>query len=85
MRITVAVNQALQPIVGLRQGTKAEVLVSWYFTLLYFSERTLTEPHDIFASISSIAQLAYRVLQCRYLAGLWRTICRTVFVEASSP
>jgi hypothetical protein len=39
--------------------------------LSLFAMRGLTEPKDIFVCITSIAQLARRVTQCRYLAGLW--------------
>ncbi|KAK3933968.1 heterokaryon incompatibility protein-domain-containing protein [Diplogelasinospora grovesii] len=48
-----------------------DVLREWYEVLTKFTPRGLSEPHDIFAAITSLAQLAHRFLQCRYLAGLW--------------
>lgn len=51
---------------------RAEALYIWYQSLLYdFTERHLTEPHDIFAAISSLAQIVQPCVGGRYLAGLW--------------
>lgn len=46
-------------------------LKGWYEFLQQFTMRELSNPHDIFAAIASIAELAQRVLGSRYLAGVW--------------
>lgn len=50
------------------------MLQHWYMILRDFTTRQLTNPGDVFASTSSLAQLAARHLASpghRYLAGLW--------------
>lgn len=50
------------------------VLQHWYMMLRDFSTRQLTDPGDIFASTSALAQLVARHLHSdrhRYLAGIW--------------
>ncbi|KAK0631012.1 heterokaryon incompatibility protein-domain-containing protein [Bombardia bombarda] len=49
----------------------AEVMRRWYGMLFHFTPRALTEPHDVFACVASIAMLVGRVVKSRYLAGLW--------------
>lgn len=56
---------------GFKPDTKPDVFRKWYGMLFLITPCHLTEPWDIFASIASIAQRTHRVLQCRYLAGLW--------------
>lgn len=50
---------------------RERVLKSWYLMVMDYTERELSNPHDIFAGISSIAQLAEASLESRYLAGIW--------------
>lgn len=56
-------------------GTPTEVLRRWYTLLFNFSLREITEPHDVFACITSLAQLvsekATPEKAGRYLAGIW--------------
>lgn len=48
------------------------VLEHWYVMLVEFTNRRLSNPHGIFASVSSLAQAAARLMGgCRYLAGIW--------------
>lgn len=48
------------------------VLEHWYVMLVEFTNRRLSNPHDIFASVSSLAQAAARLMGgSRYLAGIW--------------
>ncbi|KAK0721850.1 heterokaryon incompatibility protein-domain-containing protein [Lasiosphaeria miniovina] len=70
-RTAVDGNDASFHLGGPRPGSKPEVLRRWYAMLSDFTSRELTEPNDIFASITSIAQLVHSVVKCRYLAGLW--------------
>lgn len=50
------------------------VLEHWYVMLVEFTNRRLSNPHDIFASISSLAQAAASLMGgSRYLAGIWET------------
>ncbi|KAK3331808.1 hypothetical protein B0T19DRAFT_472826 [Cercophora scortea] len=58
-------------LAGPDPGTKPTVLRAWYAMLQNFSARALTEPHDVFACIASLALIAHRVVGWRYLAGLW--------------
>lgn len=48
-----------------------KTLSMWYQSLFDFTQRKLSNPHDVFAAIASIAKLAKEILQSRYLAGLW--------------
>ncbi|KAI1107049.1 HET-domain-containing protein [Jackrogersella minutella] len=51
---------------------RAEMLDLWYKKVLWnYTQRQLTNPHDIFAAVSGIAQLAQQSIKSRYLAGLW--------------
>lgn len=68
---TTTAENASQYIYGPGISSKAEVFRRWYSMLHEFTPRALTEPFDVFACVNSIAQQAHRVLQCRYLAGLW--------------
>lgn len=43
----------------------------WYNILTLFTKYPLSNSHDIFGAISSIAQQASHVLKSHYLAGLW--------------
>ncbi|KAF4805821.1 hypothetical protein CGCSCA5_v015005 [Colletotrichum siamense] len=54
-----------------READIAKTLSMWYQSLYDFTQRKLSNPHDVFAAIASIAKLAKEVLQSRYLAGLW--------------
>lgn len=54
-----------------REQLRTQMLQLWYQAVFEYSYRQLTNPHDIFAAISSIAQLAKRSIRSRYLAGLW--------------
>ncbi|KAK8106354.1 hypothetical protein PG999_009713 [Apiospora kogelbergensis] len=48
------------------------VLEHWYIMLRHFTSRSLSNPHDVFASLSSLAQSVAPYLgQSRYLAGIW--------------
>ncbi|KAH9908281.1 heterokaryon incompatibility protein-domain-containing protein [Xylariomycetidae sp. FL2044] len=56
------------------QLPQSELLRLWYRGILVnYSSRSLTEPNDIFAALSSIAQRLRATIQSRYLAGLWET------------
>lgn len=48
-----------------------QALQEWYTLLKLFVITNLSNPHDIFAAIAALAQEASRVLNSRYLAGLW--------------
>ncbi|KAH6621603.1 heterokaryon incompatibility protein-domain-containing protein [Chaetomium sp. MPI-SDFR-AT-0129] len=48
-----------------------EVLRDWYKILSQFSVCQLSNPHDVFAAINAVAQQASRLLNSRYLAGIW--------------
>ncbi|OHE93332.1 heterokaryon incompatibility protein [Colletotrichum orchidophilum] len=50
---------------------KETTLKMWYEYVDMFTMRALSNPHDIFAAIASIAKLAQDVLKSRYLAGIW--------------
>ncbi|KAK2014317.1 heterokaryon incompatibility protein [Colletotrichum eremochloae] len=50
---------------------KETTLMMWYEFVDTYTMRDLSNPHDIFAAIASIAGLAQDVLGSRYLAGLW--------------
>lgn len=54
------------------QSRRHAVLEHWYVMLAEFTNRRLSNPHDIFASVSSLAQAAARLMRgSRYLAGVW--------------
>ncbi|KAI1386154.1 HET-domain-containing protein [Hypoxylon trugodes] len=51
---------------------RTEMLRLWYKSFLVkYTQRQLTNPNDIFAAISGIAQLAQQSIKSRYLAGIW--------------
>lgn len=51
---------------------RAQMLSIWYKKILpSYTIRQLTQQADVFAAISSIAQLAQNSIRSRYLAGLW--------------
>ncbi|KAL0944623.1 uncharacterized protein CTRU02_202510 [Colletotrichum truncatum] len=50
---------------------KESTLKLWYEGLHLYTRRKLSNPHDVFAAIASIAGLAQKILRSRYLAGLW--------------
>ncbi|KAF6808106.1 hypothetical protein CMUS01_13960 [Colletotrichum musicola] len=50
---------------------KDKTLNMWYGRVEQFTRRSLSNPHDIFGAIASIAKLAHGALGSRYLAGLW--------------
>ncbi|KAK0377183.1 heterokaryon incompatibility protein [Colletotrichum limetticola] len=50
---------------------KETTLSMWYDFVDSFTMRALSNPHDVFAAIASIAILAKDVLKSRYLAGIW--------------
>ncbi|KAI1457539.1 HET-domain-containing protein [Annulohypoxylon moriforme] len=55
-----------------REKMRSEILELWYKPMLWdFTRRLLTNPHDIFAAMSGIAQLAQMSIRSRYLAGIW--------------
>ena len=65
------VSKREQSLTSLHPGTKPEVLRRWYQMVNSFTPRALTEPHDIFACIVSVAMITHGILKARYLAGLW--------------
>ncbi|KAJ0158866.1 hypothetical protein CTA2_10729, partial [Colletotrichum tanaceti] len=59
---------------GARSSPAADrdaTLDAWYRSVETYTMRALSNPHDVFAAIASIAKLARDVLGSRYLAGLW--------------
>lgn len=48
-----------------------ETLKEWYNTVTQFTQCSLSNPHDVFAAITAVAQQAAPRLNSRYLAGLW--------------
>ncbi|ROV87921.1 hypothetical protein VSDG_09481 [Cytospora chrysosperma] len=50
---------------------RERVLSDWYVLLREYTWRELSNPHDIFAALSGIAQLTGQTLESRYLAGIW--------------
>ncbi|KAI1742756.1 heterokaryon incompatibility protein-domain-containing protein [Xylaria scruposa] len=64
--------QQLRAYPGDAGVVRSSVLEHWYVTLIEFTHRRFSNPHDVFAGISSIAQAAAPHLGgSRYLAGLW--------------
>ncbi|KAF5547940.1 hypothetical protein FPHYL_10065, partial [Fusarium phyllophilum] len=53
------------------QLTRDRLLQYWDEIVVDFSRRQLSNPHDIFAALASIAEPISNALQSRYLAGLW--------------
>ncbi|KAF5627141.1 hypothetical protein F52700_8624 [Fusarium sp. NRRL 52700] len=53
------------------QLTRDRLLQYWDEIVVDFSKRQLSNPHDIFAALASIAAPISETLQSRYLAGLW--------------
>jgi len=52
--------------------TRSEkTLNEWYHVVSQYSMRRLSNPHDVFAAVSSLARLTQGVLESRYLAGIW--------------
>ncbi|KAG7413815.1 hypothetical protein Forpe1208_v008231 [Fusarium oxysporum f. sp. rapae] len=56
---------------GNTQLTRDRLLQYWDEIVVDFSRRQLSNPHDIFAALASIAAPISQALQSRYLAGLW--------------
>ncbi|KAI1076426.1 HET-domain-containing protein [Whalleya microplaca] len=55
-----------------REQLRIQMLQLWYRDIFWnYTSRLLTNPHDVFAAISSVAQLAKNTIGSRYLAGLW--------------
>lgn len=52
-------------------NAQEEVLSDWYRILNQFSVCQLSNPHDVFAAIIAVAQRGSRLLNSRYLAGIW--------------
>jgi hypothetical protein len=48
-----------------------QVLKEWYQTVFEFAQCSLSNPHDIFAASTALAQQTSAALQSRYLAGIW--------------
>jgi len=48
-----------------------ETLKEWYGILTQFTQCSLSNPHDVFAAITAVAQQAAQRINSRYLAGLW--------------
>ncbi|KAK1827455.1 heterokaryon incompatibility protein-domain-containing protein [Podospora conica] len=48
-----------------------EALKVWYKSLFEFTQCSLSNPHDIFAASTAVAQQTSAALQSRYLAGIW--------------
>ncbi|KAK5655123.1 hypothetical protein OQA88_6022 [Cercophora sp. LCS_1] len=46
-------------------------LKEWYNTIFQFSQCALSNPHDIFAASTALAQQTSAVLNSRFLAGIW--------------
>ncbi|KAH8706190.1 heterokaryon incompatibility protein-domain-containing protein [Ilyonectria robusta] len=53
------------------QALKERTLREWYLAMEVFVTCSLSNPHDIFAAITALAQPAARILKSRYLAGIW--------------
>lgn len=66
-------NTALSPSVQeLGIGARRRHLLRVWDTLVVdFSSRHLSNPHDVFAAIASVAGQLEQVMESRYLAGLW--------------
>ncbi|KLO95494.1 tol protein [Fusarium fujikuroi] len=56
---------------GNQQLIQDRLLQYWDEIVVDFSRRQLSNPHDIFAALASIAEPISKALQSRYLAGLW--------------
>ncbi|KAF5541985.1 hypothetical protein FMEXI_7684 [Fusarium mexicanum] len=56
---------------GDTQLIRDRLLQYWDEIVVDFSRRQLSNPHDIFAALASIAAPISKALQSRYLAGLW--------------
>ncbi|KAF5968999.1 hypothetical protein FBULB1_10463 [Fusarium bulbicola] len=56
---------------GDTQLIRDRLLRYWDEIVVDFSRRQLSNPHDIFAALASIAASIFKALQSRYLAGLW--------------
>ncbi|KLO97742.1 related to tol protein [Fusarium fujikuroi] len=56
---------------GSPQSTRDRLLQYWDEIVVDFSRRQLSNPHDIFAALASIAEPISKALQSRYLADLW--------------
>ncbi|KAF5686908.1 hypothetical protein FCIRC_2599 [Fusarium circinatum] len=56
---------------GNTQLMRDRLLQYWDEIVVDFSRRQLSNPHDIFAALASIAAPISEALQSRYLAGLW--------------
>jgi hypothetical protein len=50
---------------------REKLLKQWDWIIFTYTKRQLSNPHDIFAAIASIALPISEVLGSRYLAGLW--------------
>ena len=66
-----ALNFALSAMGGDLNSRRIRSLKLWDSLLIDFSKRHLSNPHDIFAAIASVAGLLSEAMQSRYLAGLW--------------
>ncbi|KAF4980558.1 hypothetical protein FZEAL_3453 [Fusarium zealandicum] len=53
------------------EAKRDRLLTKWDSILVDFSKRRLSNPHDIFAAIASIAAPMSKAIESRYLAGLW--------------
>ncbi|RGP78904.1 hypothetical protein FLONG3_2809 [Fusarium longipes] len=53
------------------QLSRDRLLQYWDEIVVDFSKRQLSNPHDIFAAVASIAEPISKALKTRYLAGLW--------------
>ncbi|KAI1412207.1 HET-domain-containing protein, partial [Hypoxylon sp. FL1857] len=55
-----------------QERLRNQMLELWYKKILFsYTQRLLTNPYDIFAGVSGIAQLAKQTIGSRYLAGIW--------------
>jgi len=52
---------------------REQMLNEWYHVVSQYSKRRLSNPHDVFAAVSSLARLTQHGLQSRYLAGVWES------------
>ncbi|KAJ4110290.1 hypothetical protein NW768_012050 [Fusarium equiseti] len=68
---TVSLYGLLNATDGNPQLRKDRLLQHWDTILVDFSKRQLSNPHDIFAALASIAAPISEALESRYLAGLW--------------
>ncbi|CAG7562545.1 unnamed protein product [Fusarium equiseti] len=68
---TVSLYSLLNATDGRPQLRKDRLLEHWDNIVVDFSKRQLSNPHDVFAALASIAAPISEALESRYLAGIW--------------